>query len=445
MSNPSEFSLFGKKPGKNTKRDIPENIPAQPQAHEPMVSASDLPAAADALAALFPSDKSATQTETVNAAELTPARVAPVDLAPEIIDIDHLTLDQIEAFFPSENVEPKEEMKIERIEKIEEPKSSAYAGAASAKKAAPPSSPKADAPHAAERRAKRRALISAPVRVRSIDLTTNSLDDITTTMNVSRIGILLASKNPAYYRSMDVMVTFPHSNSPSAMQAEQPGRVVRISEMPDGRRSVAIALGVTHRQDEEFISSSGEKLLAGEAPALAQKITVERDPNSLRPLVLALDGEASVRESLKSFLAGEGYDVITVTNAQEARDVLSQCTPSLLIAEIEGEGMPGYDICAHCKSTPRLQRVPVMLTTSSAYPSDYASAHSLGAVVCMAKPYRQERLGHVVKLLAPPPNANEKAEPPRPADPSRRHLGSRPVEKATESNVNRRFRFGKKS
>ncbi len=65
-------------------------------------------------------------------------------------------------------------------------------------------------------------------------------------MNVSRIGILLASKNPAYYRSMDVMVTFPYSNSPSAMQAEQPGRVVRISEMPDGRRSVAIALGVTH-------------------------------------------------------------------------------------------------------------------------------------------------------------------------------------------------------
>jgi len=40
-----------------------------------------------------------------------------------------------------------------------------------------------------------------------------------------------------------------------------------------------------------------------------------------------------------------------------------------------------------------------MLMTSSAYPSDYSSAHSVGAVVCMAKPYKQERLGHVVRLL----------------------------------------------
>ncbi len=43
------------------------------------------------------------------------------------------------------------------------------------------------------------------------------------------------------------------------------------------------------------------------------KITVQRDPDSVRPLVLALDGEANVRESLKSYLANEGYDVITVT------------------------------------------------------------------------------------------------------------------------------------
>jgi CheY-like chemotaxis protein len=422
MSNSPEFSTFGNNPGKDV---VPEANRAHAKTSQPLVPADLLPSAAGALDALLPSDTTAAARQSSD--EKAPS-AAPLDFVSEIIDIDRLSLEQIEAFFPSENIEPKEEVK-------------AAACPAVAADAAPVQSSSAAAP-AAERRGKRRALISAPVRVRSIDLTHNALDDITTTMNVSRIGILLASKNGAYYRSMDVMVTFPHSNAPAAMQAEQPGRVVRISELPDGRRSVAIALGVTHLQDEEFISSSGEKL---HAKAESTKITVDRDPNSLRPLVLALDAEASIRESLKSYLGSEGYDVITVTNAQEARDVLSQCTPSLLIAEIEGEGMPGYDICAHCKSTPRLQRVPVMLTTSSAYPSDYASAHSLGAVVCMAKPYRQERLGHVVKLLAPPPNANEKTEPPRPADPSRRHLGSGNVEKAPASKVNSRFRFGKKS
>jgi hypothetical protein len=64
----------------------------------------------------------------------------------------------------------------------------------------------------------------------------------------------------------------------------------------------------------------------------------------------------------------------------------------------------------------------VLLTTSSGYPSDYANAHSLGAVVCMTKPYKQERLGHVVRLLAPPPPefCAQKNGAPRPADPSRR-------------------------
>ena len=77
-------------------------------------------------------------------------------------------------------------------------------------------------------------------------------------------------------------------------------------------------------------------------------------------------------------------------------------------------------------------------------PERLCKAHSLGAVVCLAKPYRPERLGHVVKLLAPPPNAND-AAPPRAADPSRRHLANGEPRKGPSSKVNRRFRFGGKS
>lgn len=396
MSDPAEFSIFGGKFEKKSDKESKGN----------QVSGEPNPQ--------------------------TPAAL-PIPPAPEIIDIEHLSAEQLDALFPSENAEKQAANSVPAASVAP---ASLVAPAPAAVPVSQPAKPQS------ERRSKRRALISAPVRVRGIDLTHDGLDDITTTLNVSRLGILLTSSNPAYYRSMDVMVTFPHSKAPNAIQAEQPGRVVRVSELADGRRSIAIALGVTHH-DEEFIHASGQKVHNREPEST--KFAVERDPNSLKPLVLALDAEKSIRESLKSYLANEGYDVITVTNAQEARDVLSQCTPSLLIAEIEGEGMPGYDLCAHCKSTPRLQSVPVMLTTSSAYPSDYASAHSLGAVVCMAKPYRQERLGHVVRLLAPPPNANEDAMPPRPADPSRRHLGASSTTKSPSSNPNRRFRFGRKS
>ena len=110
-----------------------------------------------------------------------------------------------------------------------------------------------------------------------------------------------------------------------------------------------------------------------------------------------------IRATLKGYLGSEGYEVMAVSNCPDAREVLNMFTPALVIAEVEGEGLPGYDLCAHVKQSPRLKHIPVVLTTSSGYPSDYSNAHSLGAVVCMTKPYKQERLGHVVRLLAPPP------------------------------------------
>jgi len=48
-----------------------------------------------------------------------------------------------------------------------------------------------------------------------------------------------------------------------------------------------------------------------------------------------------------------------------------------------------------------LQAVPVVLMTRTAQ-ANYANGQSLGAVICMAKPFKAERLQHVVKLLAPP-------------------------------------------
>lgn len=264
-----------------------------------------------------------------------------------------------------------------------------------------------------DRRRRRRALISAPLRVRGVDVTHDGPDEISTTIDVSRAGLLFVTSHPAYARGMSVMITFPYTKSPTAIHAEQPGRVARVVQLPDGRNAVAIALDPSG-VGVDLVDAGGRKLnqAVGTVPA--------SDSDPKKPLVVAMDADPTIRESLKDYLSAEGYEVIAVNNSSDARDVLNLFTPELVIAEIEGEGLPGYAICAHVKGTPRLQRIPVVLTTSSAYPSDYSSAHSLGAVVCMAKPYKQERLGHIVRLLAPLPHAKLQTAPPRPADPTRK-------------------------
>lgn len=269
-----------------------------------------------------------------------------------------------------------------------------------------------EVPPRGERRTRRRAMISAAVRVRQLDTTCGGPDETSMTLDVSRSGILFASAESAFEPGMEVAVTFPYTRAPETIQAEQIGMIARVSDLGEGRRAVAVA----------FTSSSGEIVDSGGRKLSDESTWTEygREKDSVRPLILVMDGDAALRACLKVYLKNEGYDVIAVGTAREARDVLDAHTPALLIAEIEGDDLPGYDLCAHVKSTPRLQTVPVMLLTRSAYPSDYANAHSLGAIVCMAKPFRQERLGHVVRLLAPPPHAKAACSPPRPGDPKRR-------------------------
>src|SRR5580692_2788145 len=232
-----------------------------------------------------------------------------------------------------------------------------------------------------DRRQKRRALISAPIRVRTVVAECTGNQEIATTFDVSRSGILFHTQLDCYSRGMQVAVVFPYSKSPKAIHNEQKGRVVRVTDLGDGLRGVAITFTAAAVEDHSAAREAAQNdIYAPPAPAETA------EAKSKKPMVLAVDSDDQLREALKLYLENEGYDVIAVSNATDAREVLNLFTPSLLVAEIEGEGNPGYDLCGHVKATPRLRRIPVVLTSCSAYPSDYSRAHALGAIVCMAKP-----------------------------------------------------------
>ena len=222
----------------------------------------------------------------------------------------------------------------------------------------------------ADRRKRRRALISAPVRVRGINVTDAVVDEISTTIDVSRAGILFLSTSPNYARGMEVAVMFPYSNAPAALHAEQQGRIVRAFGTDDGRYAVAVALG--EGIGEDIVDSCGRKIadsspaprmpLAPPAAQLASSngsvFSLSREPNSKRPLVLVVDADEMIRATLKAYLGGEGYEVMAVGNCPDAREVMNMFTPALVIAEVEGDGLPGYDLCAHVKQSPRLKHIP---------------------------------------------------------------------------------------
>jgi CheY-like chemotaxis protein len=84
-------------------------------------------------------------------------------------------------------------------------------------------------------------------------------------------------------------------------------------------------------------------------------------------------------------------------------------SPVTLICEAEafpssmpgGGEMSGYDLCVIVRRNPKYARMPVILTSRTGMPSDFATAHALGATVCVAKPYDLDRVANLVRMLAP--------------------------------------------
>ncbi|HEV2489510.1 MAG TPA: response regulator [Candidatus Acidoferrales bacterium] len=260
---------------------------------------------------------------------------------------------------------------------------------------------------AQERRRRLRTRISAPVRVRA-NVGPLQHAEVCTTVDASRDGLLFTTARTDYTTGMDLAITFPYSGASGGVQHERTAVVARVFEMPEGRFGVGIRFYEGKRPDVGTEASKQTK---------SQKTagSVARDLEKPMPLVLAVEADSRARDTIRTVLTAEGYVVEVVDTGAAAVEFLRQRTPNLLLTEIEISDMSGYDLCLIVKSNERLQHVPVVMTTRAGQPNDYSTAHALGAIVCMSKPYKQERLLHVVRMLAPPAVAEEPPAIPPPA------------------------------
>jgi hypothetical protein len=61
-------------------------------------------------------------------------------------------------------------------------------------------------------------------------------------MNASRDSVYFASKNESYVEGMRVFITFPYSDAPGSLNRESLGEVIRVDDLGQGRRGIAIKI-----------------------------------------------------------------------------------------------------------------------------------------------------------------------------------------------------------
>jgi hypothetical protein len=93
-----------------------------------------------------------------------------------------------------------------------------------------------------DRRKTRRAKIARSLRVRPSEPRDDNFEEVTTSINASRDGVLFSTRRNAYYPGMRLFVTYPFTSANDPMNCEYLGEVVRVDKLPNGRFAVAVHL-----------------------------------------------------------------------------------------------------------------------------------------------------------------------------------------------------------
>jgi len=116
--------------------------------------------------------------------------------------------------------------------------------------------------------------------------------------------------------------------------------------------------------------------------------------------ILLVDDSPHAQRMGERILADEGYEVVTVSNADSALIRLDDADPDVVIADTVMPGRTGFDICHYLKMSPRHRYVRVILTAGVLEPLDEEQAKRVSADGTLKKPFEASALLAAVKPLA---------------------------------------------
>ena len=116
--------------------------------------------------------------------------------------------------------------------------------------------------------------------------------------------------------------------------------------------------------------------------------------------ILLVDDSPHAQRMGERILSEEGYEVVTVSNADSALIRLEDVDPDVVVADTVMPGRTGYEICQYLKMSPRHRHVRVILTAGVLESMDEAHAGRVEADGILKKPFEASALVAAIKPLA---------------------------------------------
>ena len=105
--------------------------------------------------------------------------------------------------------------------------------------------------------------------------------------------------------------------------------------------------------------------------------------------LLLVDDEAALREPLAEYLSRQGFAVSQAVSAAQARTILQNETPELVLLDIMMPGEDGLSLCRHLSEA---RAIPVILLTARGEATDRIVGLEIGADDYVVKPFEPREL-----------------------------------------------------
>ena len=116
------------------------------------------------------------------------------------------------------------------------------------------------------------------------------------------------------------------------------------------------------------------------------------------PILIVDDNEVNLRLACL-LLAGEGYEVRTAGDAEEALALLQGCRPRLILMDLQMPGMDGFELARRLKADPATRGIVLMALTAYAMKGDEERALQAGCDAYVAKPIDTRTLPALIARL----------------------------------------------
>jgi len=115
--------------------------------------------------------------------------------------------------------------------------------------------------------------------------------------------------------------------------------------------------------------------------------------------ILIAEDERDIRELIIFTLRYGGFEVIAVSNGEEAVDAARRENPDLILLDVRMPKLTGYDACRRLKADPLLRQIPVVFLSAKGQEAEVQIGIEAGAIEYILKPFSPDMLNKRVGEL----------------------------------------------